>query len=417
MLGKVAPGARVVIKKNDFGVPYKIGDIVMYENQYGENVLHEIVRIKESNGKITYTLKGANNQFIDLNLDPIKEHKIVGKVVDMSKHELAGFIRMAEQRKIPYYKALAMSELDQAKRLTNEAKEEANKKFEELSKMVKNDMWYKLWSALKNDPDLRNEFIEYETASRVGINVDMNDIESRIKLKLTRNKIISDLDLPSKFGAIEGLKITDGSEEALININFLHELKEDYETIPLKYRGNDSPEVLFYGRITDYFKQQGVQLNPEDYAELYDADGYYDPNENVIIIATSQEVRDESIDSGPSIAHEMGHYVCEAMDIHNSEEWNNIYNSVKENLDSTGDFQASENSHELFADAFAEYYTGKLRGRRLFQNYARLVQMGLLNEDNNLNGYFVRNNGILDDYPIILRFLTDKLGLDGAFKT
>lgn len=42
--------------------------------------------------------------------------------------------------------------------------------------------------------------------------------------------------------------------------------------------------------------------------------------------------------------------------------------------------------------------------------------MGLSSEDNNLNGYFIRNNGILDDYPIILRFLTVKLGLDGAFK-
>ncbi len=107
MLGKLKPGAKVAYKIKGEGDLYEVGDIIVFYNKYGLKVVHEVVSYKDSNGERTYTTKGVNNQ--DIDSDPVSGDNVIGKVVDFSKQELVGLIKMAEQGRIPYIEALGMS--------------------------------------------------------------------------------------------------------------------------------------------------------------------------------------------------------------------------------------------------------------------------------------------------------------------
>ncbi len=72
---------------------YEKGDIIFY-NLNGVNVVYEIVSYKDSNAKRTYTTKGVNNQYIDS--DPVPGDNVIGKVVDLSKQELARFLELVK---------------------------------------------------------------------------------------------------------------------------------------------------------------------------------------------------------------------------------------------------------------------------------------------------------------------------------
>lgn len=199
----------------------------------------------------------------------------------------------------------------------------------------------------------------------------------------------------------------------MININFLNELKEDYNAISLKYRGINSPKIVFENFVTDHNYLRKFKGNKD----IHDAAGIYldKDNEgnvlNLIIISTNLERQMNDYDAGPTISHEMGHYIYCLKEIEKSSVWESIYNEIKNDVIENGDKQASKDKVELFADAFAEYYTGKIRGLRKSNN---LLISYLEREHNpNLSKEEIEKmifKGMLDDYPRILPFLIEVLG-------
>ncbi len=361
MTGKLDNGAKVAYAPNENGEPYKIGDIIVFEKD-GVYIIYEIVGIDQDSetGEIKYTTKGVNNVNIDFN--SVFSYQIRGKVIDMSKSELLAFTYMAEQGRIPCIKARASDNPSAGEIMVRRMEELTEKIFRKITEDSDNDFWLKLGNEIAND------VIDYETYRR-NRDITMIDLyEKEIKSKITRMLLLESLELSPKFN-IGNLNIQDGSIDAIENLNFLLELKKDYNIIPLEYRGIDSPEILLLDRVTDY--PEIKEDNPH-YNEYYQASGYYDSIRNKIVIATNLDLRAEAINTGSLIAHEMGHYVYFVVyNIDFIEELYLLFQSIRLDLLTTGYAQAFTNKQELFADAFAEFYTGELRLSRMASNQLR----------------------------------------------
>lgn len=307
----------------------------------------------------------------------ITEDDIIG-VADLSEEAFAEVEKLINEKRIERDIAFGQEDL-------REIEEKARTYIKNLNTRMKQDLRAVIANYLK----------AFEHAQNIEDVDSMNNFQTWIQELL----IIKNLKLPPTFDfqSIQStLKITGDSKEAIDNREFLHQLKKDYEKIPLRLKGEGSPEIFFYDRVTDYRSLQSLKTDPSTHNAL----GIYLENENIIIIATNYKLRRDNFDEGPTLAHEMGHYIYLSKGLNELNEWKDIYNTIKDELIKTGDEQASENAEELFADAFAEYYTGIIREKRIMMNMVRL------DLDNNL----IFTQGILNDYPLVKDFMIKYLG-------
>ena len=167
MLEKLKHGAKVPFEIHKPGNKYEIGDIIVFANSDGVNIVHEIVGYKDSNGQRTYTTKGVNNQEIDGS--PVLDSQIIGLVVEISKSELVALQEMADNGKIPYIKALASynyADLEEARSIFNKEFTKLHEEIEKLHKsyvetLLNNDLKENLYDTLLEYSVKEEEYKDY----------------------------------------------------------------------------------------------------------------------------------------------------------------------------------------------------------------------------------------------------------------
>ncbi|MEJ2252386.1 MAG: hypothetical protein P8Y97_22335, partial [Candidatus Lokiarchaeota archaeon] len=110
MLGKLEPGAKVAFEMKQEGEVYAVDDIIIFYRD-GVRIVHRVEYVYESNGQIFYVTEGVNsdtNEYVDSS--PVANDQVIGRITEMSEQELRYLIEMAERGRIPYIKALGMSE-------------------------------------------------------------------------------------------------------------------------------------------------------------------------------------------------------------------------------------------------------------------------------------------------------------------
>lgn len=390
MFDVIKPFTDVLVREKHPNEPYKIGQIVVAKKN-GIKFIHRIEKILLIDNKQFMVTKGTNNQYFDEGF--ITEENIIG-VADLSEQAFTEIEKLIKERRV---------ERDIAYGLKNEDIQKIEAEAKIYTKNLNNKMKQILRAIIAYNLN------KYKTAEIKQNLEKMNEIQLFIKDLL----IIKSLKLPTTFDFLSiqrTMEVSGDSETAIANREFLQLLKDDYEKIPLKFRGEGTPRVVFYDRVVDFSKEYSN-------IDHWRASGAYDKGNNLIIIATNEGVRESPLGRSV-IAHEMGEYVYNLKNINtftftyetdNVEiSFNDIYIAHVDKLLLTKDDYEATNVKQLFACAFAEYYTGRFSLARRRYNIERGVKLVLdgqevWNSEEILN--WASQLGVLNDYKIIKEFL------------
>jgi hypothetical protein len=227
---------------------------------------------------------------------------------------------------------------------------------------------------------------------------------------LEQNLIIKELDLPAKFNFEDTkLKFSNRSKFSKANKEWLTELRRQYLLLPARFRDVNSPKINIIDKCKTW---DGKNSNRNGGTHSSWGSGR-------IRVASNPKIRSWFQDS--VVAHEVGHHMHHDLMRNNPEAWKRFEGIYDKNLSKFvkyGDralltqsgLSATEwvkrKAFEFFANIFAEYYTGLVRGGRdtwiKYEVERGKIPATALNE-----------KGYLDTYPEAKEFMEEIYGIRG----